>query len=75
VCQVKEPVQVNVRGAALLAAVALGYLHYEDIPARVPVAATYQPNPDHRKIYDHLFAEFIAIYKSTRKIYERLNRS
>lgn len=73
--QVKEPVQVNVRGAALLAAVALGYLRYEDIAARVPVAATYQPNPDHRKIYDQLFAEFVAIYKSNRKIYERLNRS
>jgi xylulokinase len=64
-----------VRGAALLASVALGYLRYEEIPGRVPIAETYQPNPAHRKIYDELFEEFVAIYKSNRRIYERLNRS
>jgi len=73
--QVKDPLEVNVRGAALLASVALGYLRYEDIAARVPIAETYLPNPDHRKIYDELFEEFVAIYQSNRRIFERLNRS
>jgi xylulokinase len=73
--QVKDPIQVNVRGAALLASAALGYLRYDDIASRVPIANTYTPNPDHRKIYDELFDEFIAIYESNRKIYARLNRS
>src|SRR3972149_125674 len=73
--QVKDPIQVNVRGAALLASAALGYLSYEDIASRVPIANTYTPNPDHRKIYDELFDEFIAIYESNRRIYARLNRS
>jgi xylulokinase len=63
-----------VRGAALLASVALGYIDYEDIPSRVPIAEIYQPNPEHRRIYDELFREFVAIYESNRKIYERLNR-
>ena len=71
--QVKDPIEVNVRGAALLASVALGYLSYEDIPSHVPIAAMYHPNPEHRKIYDQLFAEFVAIYESNRKIYARLN--
>ncbi|RPJ26840.1 MAG: xylulose kinase [Chloroflexi bacterium] len=72
--QVKDPLEVNVRGAALLASVALGYLRYDEIAGRVPVAETYLPNPDHRKIYDELFEEFVAIYQSNRRIYERLNR-
>ncbi|HSA99235.1 MAG TPA: FGGY-family carbohydrate kinase [Anaerolineales bacterium] len=73
--QVEDPVQVNVRGAALLASVALGTLRHEDIASRVPIARTYMPNPAHRKIYDELFEEFIAIYESNRRIYARLNRS
>ncbi len=73
--QVRDPLEVNVRGAALLASVALGYLRYEDIASRVPIAETYLPDPDHRKIYDELFEEFVAIYQSNRRIFERLNRS
>ncbi len=73
--QVKDPMEANVRGASLLAAVALGYLRYEDIPSHVPITETYLPNPYHRNLYDELFEEFIAIYESNRKIYARLNHS
>jgi xylulokinase len=73
--QVKDPVEVNVRGAALLASAALGYLRYDEITSRVPIQETYIPNPAHRKIYDELFGEFIAIYESNRKTYARLNRT
>lgn len=72
--QVKNPIQANMRGAAFLAALALGYLTVDDIPSRVEIAKTYQPNPDNRKIYDELFAEFVNIYKSNQKIFARLNR-
>jgi xylulokinase len=73
--QVKDPIHVNVRGAALLASAALGYLSYDDIASRVPIANIYAPNRGHRKIYDELFDEFVAIYESNRKIYARLNHS
>lgn len=73
--QMKDPIEVNVRGAALLASAALGFIRYDDIAARVPVAKTYTPNPEHRKIYDELFREFTAIYASNRKIFARLNRN
>ncbi|HLO18268.1 MAG TPA: FGGY-family carbohydrate kinase [Anaerolineales bacterium] len=73
--QVKDPVEVNVRGAALLAASALGYIRYEDIASFVPIQESYIPNPDHRKIYDELFQDFMAIYERNRRIYEHLNRT
>jgi xylulokinase len=72
--QVKDPIEANVRGAALLASAALGYLKYEEIGTRVKIANTYTPNPAHRKIYDELFQEFLAIYENNRKIYTRLNK-
>ena len=72
--QIKDPIEVNVRGAALLASASLGYLRYDEIGTHVKVINTYTPNPDHRKIYDELFHEFVAIYESNRKIYARLNR-
>jgi xylulokinase len=73
--QVEDPIQANFRGAAFLAAAALGYLSYESIAERVEIANTYIPNPDNRKIYDELFAEFVEIYKRDKKMYARLNRA
>jgi xylulokinase len=73
--QMKDPIEVNVRGAALLAGAALGHIRYDDIASRVPVAKTYTPNPGHRKVYDELFHEFLAIYENNRKMYARLNKN
>ena len=39
------------------------------------IARVFEPNPDHRRIYDELFKEFVAIYQSNQKIYARLNRA
>lgn len=72
--QVKNPIHVNVRGAAFLASIALGYIAVNDIPKYIQIANTYRPNVENRKIYDELFKEFINIYKSNKRIYERLNR-
>ncbi|NOH02483.1 MAG: xylulose kinase [Chloroflexi bacterium] len=71
--QMKDPIEVNVRGAAMLAAASLGYIRYEEIGARVPVAKTYTPDSSHRKIYDELFNEFLAVYENNKKMYARLN--
>jgi xylulokinase len=72
--QVQDPIQANARGAAFIAAVALGEIGFADVPDLVPIAATYTPNPANRKIYDRLFQEFVALYRANRKIYRRLNR-
>ncbi len=73
--QVKDPIEANVRGAALLASAGMGILKYDEIGTHVKIENTYAPNPDHRKIYDELFQEFIAIYENNKKIYARLNQS
>jgi len=71
--QMKDPIEVNVRGAALLGCAALGFMRYDEIGAHVPVARTYQPQPENRKIYDELFREFTNIYAANSKIFARLN--
>lgn len=72
--QVKDPIRANLRGAALLASVALGILRFEQIPELIPIANTYIPNPENRGIYDELFREFLNIYRCTKGIYARLNK-
>jgi xylulokinase len=72
--QAQDPILTNLRGAAFLASVALGYLTFNDIPERVQIAHTYHPNPELHRVYDDLFKEFINIYKNNRRIYARLNK-
>ncbi len=71
--QVEEPTLGNARGAAFAGSVALGYITFDDIPERVKITRTYEPNPDNRKIYDELFGEFVNIYKNNKGAYARLN--
>ena len=73
--QVKEPIESNLRGAALLASVALGHIQFHQIPELVQIANTYTPNTKNQEIYDELFREFLNIYKYNRRIYRRLNRT
>jgi len=72
--QAKDPIQANLRGAALLGFVALGLLSFDQIPELVPMANTYTPNPENREMYDELFREFLNIYRRTKGIYARLNK-
>jgi len=71
--QVKNPMQANARGAAFIAAVALGYIAFDDIPSLIQYTNTFRPNPDNRKIYDELFGEFLQIYRNNKAMYRRLN--
>ena len=72
--QVQEPVHANARGAAFLAAIALGLITPEDIPRLTRIRAEYLPNPDNRKLYDGIFAEFKNLYKVHSRICSRMNR-
>lgn len=75
ILQVEDAQACSARGAALLAALALGTLRVEEIPDTVPIAATYTPNPAVRSLYDELFGEFVNIYKNNHAMHRRLNRS
>ena len=72
--QVADPLSANVRGAAFVAAVGLGKLKVEDIPALVPIEKRYMPNQEHRPIYDELFKAFLEIQKNNEAMYNRLNK-
>lgn len=71
--QVRDPIAVNVRGAALLASVALGHVSFDDMGRQVEIARTFAPRVANRLVYDRLFKEYLCIYHSNRKIYARLN--
>jgi xylulokinase len=71
--QVCDPIQVNARGAAFIAAVGLDRLDFTDIPQHVQYQATYQPNPQNRPVYDKLFGEFVSFYRQNKAMYQRLN--
>jgi sugar (pentulose or hexulose) kinase len=72
--QVKDPWLTSLRGAAWLAALALGDASIDDIVKHKPITHTYEPNPDHRRLYDELSAEFVNVYQRNKPIYARLNR-
>jgi xylulokinase len=72
--QVADPILANARGSAFIAAVGLGEMRFEDIPDRITIKHIYQPNPDHRMLYDEMFTEFVNIYHANKGIHARLNR-
>lgn len=72
--QVKDPIYSNARGAAFLASMALKYITLEDIPQHIKIKAEYNPNPDNRKKYDEVFAEFLNHYKTQKKACARMNK-
>jgi xylulokinase len=71
--QVADPVLANVRGAALIAAVALGDLAWPDIPDRVAIADTYLPSQANREVYDRQYRTFVGLYRRNRGLYARHN--
>jgi xylulokinase len=71
--QVADPVHANLRGAALLAGIALGAVSAEEIGSLVEVQATHAPDPRTRQRYDRMFAEFPALYSAQRGLFKRLN--
>ncbi len=72
--QLSDPLNANVRGAAFLAFDRLGYRSLEDMADTVKIARIYEPRAEHKAVYDELFRQFLAGYKSTKRIYAALNK-
>ncbi|MFZ5564611.1 MAG: xylulokinase [Thermodesulfobacteriota bacterium] len=73
--RVKDPMMANARGAAFIAAVALGQIGFEDIPGLVAIEKVYDPRPENRETYDALYEQFLKLYKAHKKICRTLNRN
>jgi xylulokinase len=71
--RVKDPIEVNAKGAAFIAAEALGLIKFADLHDLVEIESEFTPNPTNRAIYDKTFAEFKTYYQQTKDIYKRLN--
>lgn len=71
--QIKEPIQATARGAALLAAVSLGYMSFDDVARLAKVAAIFKPEANNSRLYDELFQEYLQLYRRNKGIYHRLN--
>ena len=71
--RVAEPLHTNLRGAGLIASLALGAVGREEVRNLVPVERVFTPDPRNRAAYDRLYAEFPGLYKAQRKMFARLN--
>lgn len=69
----EQPIAVNLRGAGLLGAMALGRMRIDDVAAAVPIAAVHQPVPTTRGLHDARFREFRAYHRANRRALRRLN--
>lgn len=74
ILQAADPALANVRGAALLAGVALGDRTVDEIDGAVDLVATHRPNAVPRPVYAAAYAEFLELYARTESIFRRLNR-
>ncbi len=71
--QVDEPLEANVRGAAIVAAVGLGHMSFDDAPNCVTVRRSYRPQPEHRQLYDRMYRAFRELYRRNRPVLAKLN--
>ena len=70
--QVADPVLANLRGAALIAGLALGAVEPVEVRRLVPVARTHRPDPGAVAVYDQLAAEFPRFYAAQKRTFARL---
>jgi xylulokinase len=71
--QVGDPRHAQLRGVALWARICLGEITLADVPALVPVAAVYRPDPGHRATYAAGYAEYRGLHGTLKGLYGRLN--
>ncbi len=72
--KVADPMYASLRGAGLYAAMCLGKMGLEDVPAAVAVTRTFEPDPAAQLVYEPMYAEFKRFYGALHGSYSRLNR-
>ena len=72
--RVVQPITTNLRGAAILAGLALGTVDRANVGDLVPLDRTFEPDERTRDVYDRLFAEFPKLYQAQKGFFGRLNR-
>ena len=73
ILRIDDSLDVNVRGAAWFAALALGHLTEAALAQTPPPATIFSPNPSASASYRPLYAEFTRLAKAQRSMFKRLN--
>ncbi|MBS9534554.1 FGGY-family carbohydrate kinase [Mycobacterium sp. M1] len=71
--RVADPLNAQLRGAALFAAVGIGAVDRAELRDLVRVDAVFEPGPEQHRVYDGLFAEFPGLYRAQKGMFARLN--
>ena len=71
--RVAQPMYANLRGAALFASMSLGNIDLAGAGARVHVDATFDPDPQARRVYAPIYAQYRRLYHHLHGVYARLN--
>jgi len=72
--QIQSSLQANVLGSAFIAGVGIGAMRFEDVPKRCHTKHVYEPNRDHRTVYDHSYDSFRDAYRRLAPFYRNLNK-
>ncbi|WP_125079293.1 xylulokinase [Mycobacterium sp. P7213] len=72
--RVADPMNAQLRGAALFAGIGMGELDRDALRDLIPLDGVFEPVAANREVYDRLFAEFPGLYKAQKGMFGRLNR-
>jgi xylulokinase len=71
--RVTEPMTAQLRGAALIAAMALGALSRDEAAGAVPVDRAFTPDPTARSRYAGIYPHFTKLYSRQKSLFAALN--
>lgn len=71
--QLAEPRMSVCRGLGLLGFKHHGLIEYSDFESLTPTRAIYEPRRELSARYDHLFNQFVKVFKANRRIFHALN--
>lgn len=70
----EQPIQANARGAAFIAGIGIGAMDFADIPERVTIRRSFEPDAVNVERYDASYATFRAAHKALAPFYAQLQR-
>lgn len=70
--RVADPLNAQLRGAALFAGIGMGELDRDELRDLIPLDGVFEPVAANRAVYDRLFAEFPGLYKTQKGMFARL---
>lgn len=72
--RVADPLNAQLRGAALFAGIGIGEVDRDELRELVPLDGVFEPDDGNREVYERLFAEFPRLYKAQKGMFARLSR-